>query len=425
MATLSWETNMTEALAAPPLAKKPAHVPDELVHPFDLHNDEGLARDPHGRIAELMESTPPVFWSPCEGGQWFFRSHSAVYQAWRDTDLFSSQPGPDAEIAAMLTGRRAGRLDVPLPVPILLDPPLHGVYRAPLQKVFSPRAAMAMQDKIRALAAELIEAVKPNGQCDWMHAVAEPLPVKVFLDLLGLPAENYPEYRTLVTEHMRESVPDPREAMKRLRRIADVMKPTILARVAEPRDDLISLLLETEIEGHRTTVEDVENYGVLLFIAGLDTVVNGLGFGARHLAGDPDLQRRLREDPILVPAAAEEMLRRYSFVSVPRRVCRDTVFEGVELKAGDRALLLVPAADLDAREFAEPERFDLARDNNVHIAFGLGPHRCLGSHLARVELQIVYEELLACLPEFSLDPDRPPTFHGGNVIGIDSLHLLW
>jgi cytochrome P450 len=416
---------MAEALLAQPHAEKPAHVPDELVHPFDLHHDEGMNRDPHVRILELMKTTPPVFWSPSGGGQWILRSHAAVYKAWRDTDLFSNQPGSDQEIAAMLAGRSGGALDVPLPVPILLDPPLHGVYRAPLQKVFSPKAAMAMQAKVRAMAVELIEGIKPRGACEWMHDVAEPLPVKVFLELLGLPPENYPQYRALVTEHMRESVPNPLEGMKRLRRIADVMKPTILARMEEPRDDLISLLLATEIVGRRTTLEDLENYGVLLFIAGLDTVVNGIGFGVRHLASDPELQARLRADPALVPDAAEEMLRRYSFVSPPRTVRRDTVFEGVEMKAGDRALLLVPAADLDAAEFPESERFDLSRENNVHIAFGLGPHRCLGSHLARVELQIVYEELLARLPEFRLDPEHPPTFHGGNVIGIDSLHLLW
>jgi cytochrome P450 len=421
----AWETTMAEAVLAQPLAEKPAHVPDGLVHPFDLHNDAGMSRDPHARILELMETTPPVFWSPCEGGQWVLRSHGAVYKAWRDTELFSSQPASDEQIAIMLAGRGAGSLDVPLPVPILLDPPTHGIYRAPLQKVFSPTAAMQMQAKVRALAVELIEAVRPAGACEWMHDVAEPLPVKVFLELLGLPAENYPEYRRLVTEHMRESVPDPREGMKRLRRIADVMKPTIVERMAEPRDDLISLLLDTEIEGRKTSIGDLENYGVLLFIAGLDTVVNGLGFGARHLASDPELQARLRAEPRLIPEAAEEMLRRYSFVSVPRTLRRDTVFEGVEMKAGDRVLLLVPAADLDAAAFPDPDSFDLARENNVHIAFGLGPHRCLGSHLARVELQTVYEELLARLPEFRLDPERPPSFHGGNVIGVDSLHLKW
>jgi len=416
---------MAEALLAQPLAEKPAHVPADLVHAFDLHNDQGLSRDPHARILELMATTPPVFWSPCEGGQWVLRSHAAVYRAWRDTDLFSSQHVSDAEMAAMLSGRRSGQFDIPLPVPITIDPPLHGVLRAPLQKVFSPRGAIAMQDKIRALAVELIEAVKPDGRCEWMHDVAEPLPVRVFLELLGLPVENYPEYRKLVTELMRESVPDPREAMKRLRRIADAMRPTIVERLAAPRGDLISLLLATEIDERKATLEDVENYGVLLFIAGLDTVVNGLGFAARHLASDLALQRKLRGDPGQIPEAVEEMLRRYSFVSVPRRLRRDVVFDGIAMRAGDRALLLAPAANLDPDEFPAPERFELDRENNVHIAFGLGPHRCLGSHLARVELQIVYEEALARLPEFRLDPGQPPTFHGGNVIGIDSLHLVW
>jgi cytochrome P450 len=145
----------------------------------------------------------------------------------------------------------------------------------------------------------------------------------------------------------------------------------------------------------------------------------------RHLANNPDLQAQLRANPKMVPEATEELLRRYTFTVPPRIVAKDILFEGVEMKARERAMLFLPAADLDPKEFANSDSYDLNRENKVHIAFNAGPHRCLGSHLARVELQVLYEVLVARLPTFRLDPQRPPTFHCGHVIGVDTLHLLW
>jgi cytochrome P450 len=133
----------------------------------------------------------------------------------------------------------------------------------------------------------------------------------------------------------------------------------------------------------------------------------------------------LRIKPDLIQLAREELLRRYTFTVPTRIVAKDQVFNGVEMKRGERVMLFLPAADLDPKEFPNPEQFDLDRENNVHIAFATGPHRCLGSHLARVELQVIYEQMLSRLPQFRLDPNRPPKFHGGNVVGVDTLHLVW
>jgi len=169
----------------------------------------------------------------------------------------------------------------------------------------------------------------------------------------------------------------------------------------------------------------MEDFSVLLFIAGLDTVINGMGYGVRHLAQNPELQQQLRENPKLIVEAAEEILRRYTFTVPSRRVAKDTVLGGWTLKAEDRLMLYLPGADLDAAEFSNPEAYDLNRENKVHIAFGVGQHRCLGSHLARIELQVIYEQMLIRLPEFRLDPAKPPKFHAGNIIAIDSLPLLW
>jgi cytochrome P450 len=242
--------------------------------------------------------------------------------------------------------------------------------------------------------------------------------------MLGLPLERQAEYRELVVE-MLAAISNPAESRRVMQKIAASMRPTFEDRRREPRDDIISLLWRTEIEGEAVTMDDMENYGVLLFIAGLDTVMNGIGLGVRHLALDPALQQTLRSDPQRIGDAAEELLRRYTFTVPTRKAARDLTFQGVELKAGDRIDLLLPAADLDPRRFQDPQRYALDREDAVHIAFGAGPHRCLGSHLARIELQILYEELLAGLPPFRLDPERPPRFHGGHVIGPDHLHLVW
>jgi cytochrome P450 len=207
--------------------------------------------------------------------------------------------------------------------------------------------------------------------------------------------------------------------------IVDSLRDSLLDRRSNLQDDLISQLWKAEIDGAPTSLEDMENYGLLLFIAGLDTVMKAMGWGVLHIARDQALQTQLRENRDLIPDAVEELLRRYSFVAPRRRIARDAVFQGVAMKRGDTALLFLPAADLDSQEFPNAEKFDLNREKKSHLVFNAGPHRCVGSHLARIELQILYEELLARLPQFRLDPDRSPTYHGGHIIGLHTLHLMW
>ena len=201
------------------------------------------------------------------------------------------------------------------------------------------------------------------------------------------------------------------------------MHDTIMDRKENPKNDMISMLWKSEFEGKPATLNDIEDYCVVLFTAGLDTVMNAMGLGVLHLATHLDLQAQLRADPSLIADASEELLRRYTFTVPPRWVAKDMEFQGVEMKKGERALLFLPSADLDEKEFAEPEKFEMGR--KTHIAFGIGPHRCLGSHLARIELQILYEEMLARLPEFKLDPAHKVQYHGGHVWGPDEVHLVW
>ena len=410
--------------ALSPVVPVPAHVPAEAVYDFDMFLDPALVSDPHERIRQILRDAPRVFWTQRNGGHWVVMGHKENYIASRDTETFSSEMYPREAIAAMMAMFPEGSPRLPTPTPINLDPPDHTRFRAPLNAAFSPKAMLARKEEVRALANSLIDAVIDQGRCDFIPDIAEPLPVQVFLKLMGLPLERQAEFRRLVHEFL-APMDSPMDMIGRMRNVADAMKDEILARQNDPRDDLISLLWRTEIDGNAMTYDTMEDFGVLLFIAGLDTVINGMGYGIRHLAQNPDLQRKLRDNPKLVVEAAEEILRRYTFTVPTRRVAKDTHFGGWDLKQDDKVMLYLPGADLDAAEFPNPEAYDLNRENKVHIAFGVGPHRCLGSHLARVELQVIYEQMLARLPEFRLDPANPAKFHGGNIIAIDSLPLLW
>lgn len=401
----------------------PAHIPPEAVYDFDFRSDPGLLADPHERLRELLRVAPPVFWTPRNGGRWMIMGYPEIFEASRDPERFSSSYMPREQLAAMQAMMPKGAARIPQATPITMDPPEHGKFRGPLQKTFSPRAAMAQIEDIRALCDRLIDAVIDQGHCDFIPAIAEPLPVTVFLRMMGLPPERLPEFRELVHEFLSNTTGDPAKGAAMSRKVADAMLGEIMARKDDPRDDIISLLWQTEVDGEPMTVELMEDYCVLLFIAGLDTVINGMGFAVRHLALNPDLQDKLRAQPELIVEAAEEMLRRYGFAVPMRRVAKEIEFAGWKMMPGEWVALYYPAADLDPREFAEPERFNLDRENKVHLAFGAGVHRCLGAHLARVELQVLYQQMLKRLPTWRLD--GPAKFHSGNIIAMDSLPIRW
>jgi cytochrome P450 len=416
---------MTDRTTSKRSTDLPDHVPPDLVYAFDYFNDPGLRADAPTRALEIARDTPPIFWTPHNGGHWVIRNRAAVFNAFRDPTAFTVEIVPYEVIQAQKAALKAGELEPLISLPNSVDPPHHVVYRRPLENAFSPKAILALKDEIRALAAELIEAVRPLGRCEFMSAIAEPLPVTVFLKLFGLPIERQKEYRAIVKEHFSTPGFDASGSQLRLRKVAAIMHDTIIERRDNPRDDIISSLWQAEFYGRPATLNDLENYCVMLFLAGLDTVMNGMGLGVRHFAAHPELQAQLRASPERIPQASEEIIRRYTFTIPPRFVARDLVIDGVKMKKGEMALLFLPATHLDPQEVKNPADFDLTRENKSHIAFGAGPHRCLGAHLARVELQTLYEEMLTRLPEFSIDQTKPVRYHGGNVWGPDELFLQW
>ena len=408
-----------------PLARQPDHVPDAAVYDFDMFLDPGLLKDPHERVRQILREAPAVFWTPRNHGHWVAMGHETALEVARDWERFSSEYAPREDQAAMLRMLPPGSPHIPRVRPISLDPPDHGKYRAALAAAFGPKSIKARTEEIRTLAARLIDAVTDRGECDFIAAVAEPLPVLVFLRMMGLPGEQLAEFRVLVHRLLAPGLLDPMESAGRMRAIADALGDAIRARRDDPRDDLISLLWTVEIDGEPMSMEIMEDFCVLLFIAGLDTVINAIGHAVRHMAADPGLQARLRADPALIPEAVEEMLRRYSFVTLVRRATEDMEFGGWRLKRNERVMFSLAGAGLDPAHWSAPETFDLKRDDKAHIAFGAGVHRCLGSHLARLELQLLYVELLARLPTFRLDPDQAIRFRAGNVMAVETLPIRW
>jgi cytochrome P450 len=204
-----------------------------------------------------------------------------------------------------------------------------------------------------------------------------------------------------------------------------MMAGLIAARRAKRENDLISELVYSEVNGEQLTVDEVQAYCLLLFGAGLDTVANSLSFAMNHLAGDQALQDRLRADPTLIGEAVEEFLRKFGIANVVRIVTRDAEFGGVRLKAGERVLLMLAAGNYDPAIFPHPAEFDLDRDNKTHISFNTGPHRCVGSHLARIELKLFYEEWFKRMPAVRRDPDKRVILRGGQTLALENLPLLW
>jgi len=404
--------------------KKPAHVPESMVYAFDYNTDPEYCRDPHARAADLARNAPPIFWTPYNGGHWMVQSHGAVLEALKDYETFSSEHfSPEAFNSMMAELPEEER--IPAPVPICIDPPQHARLRQPLFSTFSPKAALAREQEIRALAERLVDGIAGKGRCEFQHEVSDIYPVEIFLGMFGLPVEKEREYRDLAKKHLSVITPDLSENMLMMQAIAAVMRETIIERRDHRRQDIISMLWSLEIEGEPMTLDLMLSYCVILFIAGLDTVVNALGFGVLHLARDPALQRELRANPELIPEASEEILRRYAFVAPIRLVKKEREFHGAQLKEGERVMMFLPSASVDESVYRDATSFNMQREKHPQMAFGAGPHYCLGVHLARLELKVMYETLLQKLPEFRLDPDHPPSFHGSIIAGPSSIHLRW
>src|SRR5271167_2543090 len=396
---------------APLRAARPGHVPEALVYDFDYIRDEGILADPHRRMAEVATTMPPLFWTPHYGGHWVLNNRKLLAEVATDVARFSSKSASIPPIPGD-----------PELIPLTFDPPVHTAYRIPLNRHFSPQGVAHLEDAVRSMTNALIDAVIEKGRCEFLHEVAEPLPVVLFMQMAGMPSDRVKEFRHLAEDAT--ASPDPATRAAALGAIAAILAETVTARIAVPRDDLISRIAAADFGGRKLEFEEIVNYSVLLFLGGLETVVNAISFSVRYLALHSDIQDALRADTASLPDAIEELLRLHGIPMTARRIAADTRLGDVDLRQGDLVMLLLPAINFDPGAYPDAASFCPMR-KQPHVSFNMGPHRCLGANLARLELRVFFEQWLARVPRFRLDPDKPPRFFGGLNLAVRSLDIEW
>jgi cytochrome P450 len=396
----------TNAFTVPPHV--PPHVPPNLVRHFDL-DFRGPLDEVFPRL-DALRSEARALWldiglSQLGRGSWFFTQEADIRAGLQNPELF---------------GQTKARPGGPKAVPVTLDPPEHSRYRRLLTPLFSPGVVGPMEDAIRQRIRRIVTEVAPRRSCDFVADVAIQFPTKVFTSWMGLPEEETGIFVKMVQAILHGAA---EEGPQALGAAAGLLAALVDERLARPTDDLMSKIAAVRLDGRPLTPEELLDIAYLLFLAGLDTVVAALSFSFWHLAQTPEDRRTIAEHKVGTAQVVEEMLRRHSFVNLPRIVRRDAEFAGVQVKAGDRAILSLPMANRDPGAFDDPTSIHLERADNRHYAFGAGPHRCLGSHLARIEMRVALDEWHARIPDYQLD--GPVTGYGGIVMGVTSLPLRW
>jgi cytochrome P450 len=391
-------------------------VPPNLVTDFDVY-EPSLATPVdvfQQRVAELAAKGPVVY-SPAYGGHWLVTGYKEVHQVLTDPKTFSSYPNN------LVTPADFGKF-----IPLELDPPDHTAYRQVLQPLFSPQRMKKLSDDIRTVVNGLIDEFAPRGQAEFISEFAHELPARIFLALMDWPLEDAPLF-TEATDVVLFGKPGGTQEESDQARIsagltvAGYFQKVIEDRRSNPRDDATSTLINTEVElpdGTRL-LEDQELILMfyLLLMGGLHTVQGSLAWAIMHLVDNPSQRESIITDPAVIPTAVEEILRIEAAVAAGRRATRDVELGGVSIAEGDQLLLMLCSANRDPDTFPHPNDFDINRSPNRHLSFGAGVHRCLGSHLGRIELTIALEELHRRIPDYQLVESDPPVFHSTQVRG--------
>ena len=316
---------------------------------------------------------------------------------------------------------------VPL-IPLQVDPPEHSKYRKLLDPIFAPKRMNLIEPDISRLVNELIDGFIDEGSCEFTTALAEPLPSSVFLRLLGLPVSELAMFLEMKNGILRPAGNDLEEiqAQQRInaREVERFFAETLADRRKKPQEDLLSMFASAEVGGDKLTDDEILGICFLFLLAGLDTVTDALECFFAYLAQHPGQRRLIVEDPATIPTAVEELLRWETPVTgVPRVVQQDTELGGCPLRAGEHVGISIGSANTDEKEL--PDAYDVVLTRNTkHLAFGAGVHRCLGSHLARLELRTTLREWHKRIPDYEIAPGTELNFMFG-LRQVDSLPLLW
>lgn len=377
--------------------------------PLDYLSDE-FNENFDDMVSEVLEKRPVVNAS----GSWLLSRHDDVREAAHDWQTFSSARGtlPWDDGGAHFR-------------PTAIDPPLHAFYRKPFLKHFAPRAVRELEPLMREEARALLGPIREQGSCDVALDFSRKYIGNIFFTgILGLPPEIAQPmfvliYRWLVPPYTEDTAVAMAEygvqVEELLRSQMDVPN----------RTPVMDAVLSLEVEGEPASLTEKANTLGLLIVGGLETTVNSINKALLHLSTHPDLLAELVADPGLIPSATEEFLRMFSpVVGQGRVLTRDIELHGQVMKQGDRVMLGFGTAARDPRVHANPMTIDVHREKQNHIIFGSGIHRCLGSHFARIEIQVAIEEFLAAIPSFRLDPASTPHFDTGLNREVSNVRVL-
>jgi len=369
---------------------------------------------------ELRE-TCPVGWNERYGGHWVVTSYEGVKRVMRDFRDFTAERLGDPEYSSF----QVPPMKFVRAMPSEFDPPDNAKYRKRLNAVLSREAVAALEPRIRHWTTTAIDGVIESGRCDLAADLATPIPAQVSLEWIGMPDDVLERAQSSYHDYLGYPHDDPRSIAggAEVAWLNGRVREELEIRRAEPRDDVMTFLLESELDGRRLPFDEVVQMTCLLVSAGIDTTTNGITWGLVHLGRHPDHRERLRTEPALWDTAVDELLRRYPPVtSHARTAVRDVELEGCLIRAGEKVLALESSACHDAAQFDRSDEVVLDRRNNPHFAFGIGVHRCVGMHLARLQMRIVLGEVIRRLPDYVIDEDASvPYADQGNVCGWQSI----
>lgn len=393
----------------------PDHVPPENVWDRDFVAFLNELDDPYLAGARLHDG-PPVIWATNASfgmPSWIFVSHQAVAEGFANASKFSSLRGP---LTAAVMNPEWKLL------PVESDAPEHQQYRQVLRPFFTPEAMERRFGQVQRLTDSLIDVFIERGHCEFIGEFASILPNAIVVSMLGMPREMLGQFMEWEDTAIHGSSHD--EQLAAGAAIHDYLADYIAEQTRNPTNDLLQAILNGRMNDR--PLDEAEKLGIvyLLFVAGLDTVFSSMGWIMKYLATDQVLQERLRSNPQDIPAAVEEFTRAFGVSAPSRIVAEDLVFQDVPMKKGEHIILPTYLAGRDPRAFPDPHVIDIDR-NSRHVTFGLGPHLCLGIHLARRELRIMIETFLSRMDNIRLRPGGRVEYHASNTIGLDYLDLEW
>ncbi|MBF20175.1 MAG: cytochrome [Hirschia sp.] len=395
----------------------PAHVPEAQIMDWPLRFGESYKGNPYKDLIDPIHAKyPDIFYTrdayPGAQPAWVVRKAEDITEIYKDNVNFINKGFAPF---AMLSGEEWHL------VPAEMDPPNHARYRAMIFPLFTPGAVRSLEDKVADYASHYINQFKDRGHCEFMSEFAFEFPIRVILDLIGLPQDMTAQF--LAWENDLLHGHDLEDIAAATKSVVAYLRSEIEDRKRKPREDLLTFSVNAEVDGVKMSDDEVLGFAFNLFIGGLDTVSTNLGLQFWHMATHPEDQARLRANPELIPDAVEEMLRVYASVSTFRTVANQVKVKGATLMPGDKVIMSTTLAGRDPDAWDNPTEVRLDRKPR-HISFATGPHLCLGLHLARRELNFAITQFLKEVPQFGLAPGAEMEFHLG-VIQPRSLPLVW